>query len=194
MAIEYGNDYGYAAQRLRNTVVKLKTGKPIQVQNIGAFGDLVYKDLQLGLDSHGKVEDIDLSRIPLGYVNRKMDASYVMRKPLRRYKQGLNKENVICRRNGSRVINKVDISRREYTHMLIGQYPSLEQCLDFIMNKERNSMAFGRKWSLVLSKSKNPYLFYRANKVGHYDVNSGEVNFMKGKEYLNEDFMETVNG
>lgn len=126
-----------------------------------------------------KLSDLDISPVPLGYINMNNDAYFSMRKPIRGYwKQGLGEGNFVTLSvKPLRVIPFVEVY-----DTIMNNYPKSYDVLDELDKNKRMEKAFHRHWSL--SKEDGPIrIMYRGAIVGQYN---GNYVLNKGYEYLTE--------
>lgn len=89
---------------------------------------------------HYSDQDIDVSSLPLGYVNYKGDTFYVKRIPYRRWKQGLDPKS--CNTN-SRVFYS-----KEFCESVEGKFPSVKQAISMLNKHLATSVAISRDVAL----------------------------------------------
>lgn len=158
----YGEDYSYASTRLRDTVVLDLDGAPLYISDItqeggivgGYLGDLSYcippiDHLNLHLD------DVDTSPFKLGYINQGGRAQFAERTPTRYYKQGMNRNNVHSDAN---------IYGAGVRKTIVGEYPSLSECMELVSCGEKLSWAFSRNFCVSGGEELN--LLFRDEVVG----------------------------
>lgn len=182
----YGKDYPYAQTRLADTVVRLeKDGIPIYILSIHPVNGEVQYQLLSGVDSNEisvcHLDDINTCPVPLGYTNTSnYGALYLERMPVRRYRQGLRRDNMICK-DGIRVDV---ISWANIDKTIRGDYPTLKEAYKSTASTGR-SMAWARNWAVD-----GAGILYKSNKVGLFKaglVPVLEKNFTYLKEALEEE-------
>jgi hypothetical protein len=95
----YDDNIEYAKKRLCNTLVRLKDGSPFFVIKI--LSDESKEKTCVGYVAGNFVQtcstnDLDLTPVPLGFVNFVSDCSYAKRRPMRRdWKQGLSMNSLV---------------------------------------------------------------------------------------------------
>jgi hypothetical protein len=168
-----------AESRLRSTVV-MYDGKPVWVDHVvrgtGPSGLSVQIYSLPRLREKREVDLFDpklnMRNIPLGYVNYGHDALYLTRMPARRFKQGLNSENVHIPRDkmfnehGDRINWGTIYSSQGFADSMSGKFPSFEEAAKKLADEsEFKSVAFSRVFAL----SRNPLglniLLYKGNEV-----------------------------
>lgn len=163
----YGDDWDYANSRLAGTVVRLD-GEPVFVHSInpGMVGVLAkLNDLYNSFEADAKA--LDLVPVPLGMCNFREQAHYLSRVPLRRdWKQGLRKENF-----HSETVHVQLIPPEILRAVIVGEYPTLEECFAMMAKKKIKSAAWHRHWAIT---SENELLY----------KNEGCVGIVEGKELI----------
>ena len=166
----------YANNRLRETVVRLKDGTPIQIIVILNSDTVNYIDLLNRKEGICKLSDLNIDPVPLGYCNTQSKCTYLVRMPMRQdWKQGL-------RFNSLRDINgrKVDFNYYTIAHTIMGKFPSLSECIDKFSNTSKNpfntdqrnikSIAFNRDFCIKdgeLLEYKGVYVVGTISKNGY---------------------------
>jgi len=177
--------------RLSDSIIRYQ-GKPIYVE--GVAEDRVV--IGTYLDGSGSVRktmddrDWDPSPVPTGYVNREGRCYYVCRRPTRRWKQGLHRDNVEVysyEGSGSRGI----INSAAFADTVLGNYPTLEEVLDNVRSRRWSSGAWTRKFALCREEQTGLlWLMHRNNKVGWVQDNSPVLG--ENAQYLVEELQEAV--
>lgn len=124
---------------------------------------------------------LDLSPIPLGYVQVLNRAVYVSRVPTRSWKIGLSSCNLSSGTIGFQ--NLIGLSN--FSQTVKGEFPSLEECLE----EGEGSRAFSRNWAIKML-DKTTLLSYRGKDVGY--IVDGEPQLVKCYEFLQEDLEEVL--
>ena len=174
----------HANMRLAHTVVRTLDGYPIFVRRvedktIQAYNLINNEELELDF------EDIDFKPIPLGFINGfGYRAIYLYRRPVRKYKQGLNIDNI----GMSFIERRMDFSRlMEFVYQpCLNKYDSLDK----IFNKDEGKLpfiygphkAFHRFFAINLQTND---LYYKIWKVGTINKNKEYV-LEKNAEVLKE--------
>jgi hypothetical protein len=117
--------------RLRRSVIMYK-GSPVYVEGVDGM-TLQLTQLETGEPLSVKSSDtgFDIGSPLLGYVNTDGGAVYVMRRPIRLYKQGLSTENLTVR--GGRGFNERYLKDKSFSNMLLNIYPKLPSVLGAVM-------------------------------------------------------------
>lgn len=91
-------------------------------------------------------EDVDISSIPLGYVNKDGEAHLVERHPFRKNAQTVSTSNVSVWPHE----RTTDILySKEIQSLVTGEYPSFEDALSLLGTGEADSVAFSRLYAIV---------------------------------------------
>lgn len=152
LGTDYGNETEYAHTRITGTIVRLD-GEPVYVtEPVGgrSFRVKVLDDEQG--DRHTvALTALDVSPVPLGFVNFLNVASYLVRMPKRRdYKQGTRMENITSL-HGFRV---ADIPMLHLAKTIRNNYPTFTAALRKVEAKAKlkktkfHSIAWHRDWAL----------------------------------------------
>jgi hypothetical protein len=188
--VSYGTDYEYAATRLSGTIVRIGT-QPVYVKDIGHdTGEVYYLSGVGNKTKKCHLDDLDLSPIPLGYINVGRDASYVQRIPSRSYKQGLHGNSLYSKKLHIEMlsVNMFDAIR--------GLYPKTLEVVEQIMCGEVDENAFSRRFSLSAGAKKVFNLNCRGKTVGTAKLNFGAMNlnyaFNDKFKYLQETLEEDI--
>lgn len=186
--VSYGDDYYYAASRLKNSIVRVG-GMPVYVHNINEDCIVWYTRLGGNGESSDHLEDFDLSPVPLGNVNEGGKCSYTFRSPSRYYKQGLTKEVFRSK------FFPVNLFSEAVSKTIRGIYPNIKDCFELLMCGESNHIAFSRSFSLNHAGDKEVWLLYRGelaglaywNNLGHninYKLNNNRTYLLETLEDL----------
>lgn len=132
-------------------------------------------------------EQLDITPVPLGYVNSNASCFYVRRLPHRRYKQGLNKYNI---RADSLMNLRGLLSSKYLASCIMGDYPSFEEAVG-LLNEGRERVAFSRRFALQREPIGLQFLEYRSERCGW--VSKGEPVLGEGFEYLKEELAKEIN-
>lgn len=166
MALSYGNDFDYANNRLRNTLIKYKN-YPFFVDYVDidsgyVCGTILGTKKFMGEKVH--INDCDLNPVELGYINYKAVALFSVRMPQRYYRQGITTNTFLFR--GEKGWKRGDPFMNEITNCVLNKYPKIDHVIEYVHNKEKESYAFSKKWAVRLSKSDNLLLDYKGKGVG----------------------------
>lgn len=133
------------------------------------------------------LKELDLTPIPLGFINLKKDdtAVYATRIPIRKYwRQGLGPGNLHLFTFYSYQHKGSFPNSNDLIHTFYNKYPSLEQTLNTVDNSKIK--AFHRNWAL----SKQD-LFYRYKQVGN--INKNKLILLDKYFYLSPFLDEVLN-
>ena len=182
MTISYEGDYMYARDKLIDSLV-MHDGKPVYIRHINVSdGEVEY--LFNNKEGFCQVEDLDLTPVPLGFVNLRDECLYVSRRPARHWKQGLRDITINC------VGHKVGIFSTDLHNTIMNIYPSINLCEEYIINKEKHSCAFSRKYCLEMGEEVINIL--RINTpVGEFS--NGNIFLYENYEFLREELEEILN-
>jgi len=144
----YAQDLDYARGRLYNTFVPIN-GELVFVKHIGGKPNNVvtFSDNQDGDDvGKGKLRDVDLTPIKLGYSNFGGKAKYIMRTPARRWKQGVDNQSVKVL--STYYQDYFHIDGGDFTYTFKGKYPTLNNAIKSV-KKYGKPLAFSRVFALL---------------------------------------------
>lgn len=186
MRISYKQDFAYANDRLAGTIVS-KDGRPIHLQAVSRNGSVSFNFLGSDEVSVCKLEEVDVTPIKLGYINLPIRAEYFFRIPSRQYKQGL-REGTCANQAGRR--SNITHSR-QLVNCMLGIYPSVDQCVETLVNGESQSVAFGRKYAVAAKGGGTGGfgLLYKDKVVGGINGISLVAKLSKDYEFLTEDLI-----
>lgn len=169
----------YASSRLKETIVRLKTGIPIQILSIRGVNEVVYSNLATSDNGVCTLQDLNIDPVPLGYCNIKTYCSYLVRMPMRQdWKQGL-------RSNSLRDVagRRVEVSYSYLVDTILGKFPSFKDAIDKMTTKSKNpfntsvtkpkSVAFNRDFCIKeegLLEYKGVFVVGTYTKSGGYDL------------------------
>ena len=178
------DDVHFAVGRLGNTIININN-EPSYVLGIDDDRLVCYTDTIDKLDAKYIFLDdkaIDLTPIPIGYMNCERGATYLVRLAKRRWKQGLDQAGI--RVVGRSYLGVNYTATKEFLSCLKGEYPSLEEAT--VQAKELCSViAFSRKWAIDYVGA----LFFRGKAVGH---TRGGVHLNEVYKYLTELLEESL--
>lgn len=169
--------------RLDNCICRYK-GKPVRlrVMERGRFlcSRLTQRRMGPGdeFEIEGEDEFLDVSTIPLGYCQVSPDTVYyVTRRPLRRWKQGVDDEGVLWRTLGDQPV-RASLFTENVEAMILGVYPSLEEVIQkFQKDGVSQQAAISRDVALRYDGNMQLiYVYYRGDEVGWMQVTSKIVN------------------
>lgn len=179
----YGDDWDYADSRLAGTIVRLGD-EPVFVHSIGpGMKSVLSKLSDLYNPFEHSAKELNLVPVPLGMCNFNQNAHYLSRIPMRRdWKQGLRKENFTSNTVHVQLIPP-DILRE----VIVGKYPTFNECLDMCAKKEAKSAAWHRHWAV---RNDGTILYKNEGVVGF--TAGGEVILNEPYRYLQEALKEAA--
>jgi hypothetical protein len=194
MSVNYNEDPAYANAKLHDTIVRFE-GFPFYVNHISEDGMVRGRKLgQEGQSCH--LSSLDLSPIPLGYVNIDRSTTYLMRVPSRQWRQGIRSSNITS--IGGSHASLFAGSASSFVNLVRNIYPTPNDCLDLINNQEVISQAFSRNFAISSINNKGKkgsILLYKSLVVG--TVSMGDMrasfNLSPSYHYLSETLEEERN-
>lgn len=181
MSISYKNDYLYAAQRLNGTIVKYED-EPVVINNIAGNGVVTFYSLvnngRGDEPQYARLDELSLEPIRLGYLNTTNSCSYIKRLPARVQRQGLQDRVIV---GGGRVQCKTPA----FINCVMGIYPSLDMCVDSIVNGEVKGRAFTRQFALF-KEGDSLKLWYKDRTVGGYNKREKKLVLKEEFKFLEE--------
>lgn len=186
MIIYTNDEVEYAETRLVDTVV-LCNSIPVKILGFlhSKTPQVVVSDIRTSIETSVPMSSIDLSPIPLGYINYKGRLNYVARVPVRGdYRQGLRYSNMtsICG------IDVREIPWQVICNTITNQYPTIDNVVAFMQKK--GPQAWHRDWGI----ENNFDLIYKGLEVaGSVDVNKGNLlSLHSDYEFLQESLVEAI--
>lgn len=176
--------------RLRHSVVMYQ-GRPVMVMNVEDVNSVIVEDILEGEAKRVKVSDLDLqpSSAPLGYVLAGDNVFMAMRKPVRKFKQGLTQENMIVRpvsfkrRDEPLRGRGVHFGSREVAKTMIGDFPDIGKAFQDVRSGRMSIVPFSRDWA-VADVEDDLSIVFRGEVVGYATDNS--VKLLPERFYLKE--------
>ncbi len=162
------------SQRLDNSVC-MYGGNPVYVRvspEGGGILDLYDLDQNIpGILSRIKYNDplFDISTPPLGFIQARQEmAMFVMRRPVRVYKQGLSNENILILGVGfgANFPERISVRSLPVKRMIANNYPTLIEALKTLEeSKDNKSIAISRDICLeYVHKNRIIHVYYRDPK------------------------------
>lgn len=117
-------------------------------------------------------EAFDVASLPLGYCQSNDDVVYLTRRPLRRFKQGIDEKCMTYSRlpdiEGKKTLSSREIVwSKSFINMIIERYPSLDSALETLNKCEKPmSLAISRNVALHVMKHKVINVYYKNDLVG----------------------------
>ena len=180
--------------QLGSTIVR-KGLYPVYVRDVGERrGDLYvsYRTLATGREGECLVSELDVSPVPLGYINFRGRAIYATRLPARRWKTGLDEGNIRGKLRGGEAVRLNPFSQgRSVSACIMGKYPSLAEAV--AQAKEEDiEVAFSRRFALSPTgrTGKDAVLYYKAMEAGV--VVNGVPTLKANFSFLNESLQKAI--
>lgn len=185
-----------AAMRLEGTIVSYD-GKAFKVlgitgEDIRLYGVIIRNGTEV--TCHQDDPLLSMAPPPIGYVNFDNHSLYLMRKPVRRWKQGLDIRALACPGAGMRIM--AGLGDRNLMDCLENVYPSFEKSLGMFKSTNpfnpdaRKSVAFSR-YFCVNKGAEGLCLEYKGRAVGV--VEKGVPVLSEKFQWLREGLEETIN-
>lgn len=179
--------------RLRNSVVMFNQ-RPVLVNAVENRNIVIVEDMLTGRSERAEVNALDLSpdSAKLGYVIAEGGEVYfAMRKPTRRYKQGLTTENFLAFKALEKPSDKEMANVRTHLHpfnkyvarTILGQFPDMGEAFQKVRDGRSRIVPFHREWA-VAEKDDELSLLYRGDVVGY--VGDRSVKLIPERFYLKE--------
>ena len=196
MAIKY-KDVEYASERISGSVVR-HNDVPVYVEHISGGGMAHIRKLASDKGFHEvDYEELDMTPVPLGFVNTIYGVSFARRVPKRRdWRQGL-RDIILMVECVLGAPTRIRSTSAELLNTILNIYPSASACVEAIECGEAVGMAFSRVFC-VGNKEKEGYaLHYRiGHHVGWISIGpDGNINTKLKPEYdyLKEFLQEGLN-
>lgn len=188
--VDYADDYKYAHNRLRDSLILYK-GQPKVVVEVKKNGTVLMSDLVGGDWVEGEMKDINNSDIPLGFINYKGYANYLVRLPKKQYRQGITPgvvQNITKKANFNPFVPEI-------CKTILNSYPSISDSIERLECGEAYSCAFHRNYAIGAKLVGGKYLLmYKQFQVGTIFQTYGNINIDLSKDFyfLQEDVMEEI--
>jgi hypothetical protein len=154
-----------AEMRINKSVVMYKK-RPVYITGISEKLYCTAHELgDPGAEHRFKVTSrlLDLKPVKTGYLNLERNTVYLVRTPVRRWKQGLNAENIRIHADvagGARLLDTVSMR-----NCILNAYPKYPEAIASIREGWR-SIAFHRHYAMSAGPAGLVFLLYRGDKVG----------------------------
>lgn len=175
--------------RLRHSVVMHKS-QPVVVMDVRDENTLLVQYILSGDHDVVPLQELDLapSSAPLGYVLADEDVYLAMRKPVRKFKQGLTQDNLLVRPVLQKRAEMAPRRLLSYTspHLaktMVNDFPSVEKAFQAVRNGRSRIMPFSRDWA-VADHDDDLCLAFRGEVVGF--VGDNNVKLLPERFYLKE--------
>ena len=167
--------------RLRHSVVRFEN-QPVVVEEVGGKEVVGVTNILTGERFTASVKKLDLTPVPLGYMSAGKSLFYVMRKPTRKYKQGLCGENVMFKLVSGENI-PVSYCGKHIGNTIVGNYPDIGAAFSQVRNGKAKAVPFSREWA-VAEREDELCILYRGETVGF--VGDTFVSILPERAYLKE--------
>lgn len=196
--MELYKNKGYANVRLQGTIVRRKK-IPVIVHEVR--GDVVSAlNMVTKEEEVFNYKELDITPVPLGYVNYNKHTFYLSRSPVRNdWRQGLRDRSMVWRYDSynqyTQQYAKMTKLGKDFgvpvdcvAKTIMGEYPTFNKVLNTLklLNKS-NSMSFSRFFAVRGDSS----LMYRTLKVGDIDE-KGKIVLLDKFFYLKESVQEVL--
>lgn len=180
--------------RLRHSLVMWEK-RPVIVQAAESKDKVIVEDMLTGRNSSVRIESLNLSpdAAKLGYVidDRTGRVFFSMRKPIRKYKQGLTQENFFAfnalEKPSERLFgqgrSEVSPFSKGVAKTILGTFPDIGEAFQAVRSGGAKIMPFSREWA-VGEKEDELCLMYRGDVVGY--VGDQSVKLLPERFYLQE--------
>lgn len=182
--------------RLKGSVV-MYDKRPVLIADVMGKGVVRAVDILADEGKTVKVTDLDLAPAKLGYViGDDGELYYACRRPARKFKQGLTRENLFTfealnKPDDKKLVEMMRQGSRPHfnpgstyvARAIMGQYPSLEEAFSKVREGKRKAMPFSREWA-VADKDNELCLLFRGDVVGY--VGDKSVKLLPECFYLKE--------
>lgn len=191
-----------AQSYLGGSVVRYKSD-PIYIYEVThtRAGKYTAHFLPLGITDrefiHADVSELDLNPVPLGLVNfREYGRNFCVstyRKPLRQWKIGLSRNNMIIRPGQ---FDKNDfrdslLQGKDLRKTILNEFPSYEEALHKVVDEGEEGMAFSRRFA-VKKKTKHSYLFHNLHENSVGKIIDRDIRLDDKYQYLSESLEEDL--
>lgn len=185
------DNQGDAQMRTAGSIVRWK-GDPVYIKEVYINDNRKVAARMVNLRTgkqHRSIlasKDWDWTPVPTGFVNVRSRTFYVSRVPIRKWKQGLHRDNVkiVPQNPGGRDI----IRTAEFAACVRRDYPSFEECMTRLDDKIAVSWAFHPEWAVERDPSGLTWLLHRSRKVGWLQDDEAKLGEEYG--YLKESYAE----
>lgn len=176
--------------RLNGSVV-MYNKRPVLVQGVLGNGIVRITDTINDQSGDVKVTELDLnpSSMKLGYVLAEGKLFFAQRRPVRKFKQGLTRENLfvfdaldkpndkdmigIMRGGGGRP--HIHPGSASFARAILGEYPDVGTAFTKVREGKAKALPFSREWA-VADKDDELCLLFRGDVVGYVGKDSVKLN------------------
>ena len=175
--------------RLHSSLVRKLDGVPVYVQAVESRNEVVVHNCQSGRKERITIDQLNLTPVPLGYVESDDEVFYVTRKPTRRYKQGLTTENMVVKDVMRNSFTRLSVNDKGLCKAIMGNYPAVEEAFQECRAGKR-IVPFSREWA-VANYKEDLCVMHKGVVVGY--VGDDNVMLSPDKYFLKESLMEVLN-
>lgn len=183
----------YAQSRLVGTIVRVK-GKAAYIDQITAKR-ISYTDWVTGGAEEAKIEDMDITPVPLGYCNTMKVTPYLVRYPVRQdWKQGLRHKTLKTICNHDIKVTSEMIPWADVFKTINGEFPKFEEVLKIIHDNRGvvRSMAYSRDFAIYSDKTVWYKEQFAIGTVEDIDTTDGIVSIKEEFEWVRDAFEASV--
>lgn len=181
-------DAGHAGMRLSRSILRYK-GHPILLGDVRDNYSCSFTYLMTGRESTIKdvrdCPEVSFEPVPLGFCQVGGYARYLMRKPRRRYKQGLNEESLYAEGPQLPSLSNEEF-RKSLGRAIRGRHMSITDAIAAVEKETFVSAPFHRDWA-VYKEGDDLFVLYRYyGAVGK--IVDGNVVINSNYQYLQETY------
>lgn len=163
-------------QKLHQSICMYK-GKPCYVQcspdhKVNTVTITTLAGRGVGKNIEYTDDEFNYKDIRLGYINYGLEAIYLVRQPIRQYKQGLCHEVIKTVPEGIAYVPDM-VRSKSMENCILGEHPEYSKALKDVVDGEATSRAFSRHCAVGTDKN-FIYLYYRGRRVGQMRYDSDE--------------------
>lgn len=169
--------------RLHRSVVRLGDS-PVFVEDVIGLKDVMVTHLLSGNTEKVKVDKLDLSPVPLGYVlTEERGLLLATRKPTRKFKQGLTQENLFTKSVLSDSPARLIYTSKSMAKTIVGDYPTVGDAFQRVRSGSIKACPFSREWA-VADNGEDLCVVFRGEVVGY--VGDNFLRILPERAYLKE--------
>lgn len=172
-----------AHMRLAGTIV-LFNGEPVYVTRVNPDHKVLFCFLSTGKKGEAawEADAWDYRPVKTGFVNLGREMFFVERVPVRKWKQGLHRENTAVYPERPGIF---DIIRtKEFAACIKRDYPSFKDVMRALRNGSADSRAFHPLWGLQKTPLGLVWVCYKKETVGWFE--GGKLKLGDGFQFLKE--------
>ena len=184
------SDAGHAGMRLSRSILRYK-GHPVLLNDVRDDYSCTFVYLMTGRESSipdvRDCPDFSLEPVPLGFCQVGKLARYLMRKPRRRYKQGLNEESLYAEGPPLPSLHHTEF-QKALGRAIRGRHTTLQEAIALVDKETFKSVPIHRDWALMKDDGEYYVLFRYYGAVGKLVNGVFEIN--PSYQYLQETYDE----